>query len=391
MSDPWSRSAPHAVARPLDPPSVPEHPLVQRLGGVLRRVAFHVMHPELREPCVESRPAAAVRLYYEASDGWRAPLTYVAPAPGGAGEPVVLAHALGVGAEAFRYGASDTLAAALSRAGFAVYLLAHRGDRAASAPRQGLGFDFDDILERDVPAALARVREHAAFPRVHWVGHGLGGQLGLAWAGRTGSDELATVAALCAPAGFTRRPPRSEARRVAHAAAFLPSHWQLPSRALAWAATPWVADDHDVVGHVVPGSTDGPRLRGVLSHAVEDLPVGLLAQVGRWMRSGTWSDRTGMLDYAESLAGAACPLFVVSAGDDDLCDPADAELALARWGDADRRALALPEGWGHLDPVLARDATDQVHAPLVAWLVERRRRSWDRLGSHRRPPGLADL
>lgn len=364
---------------------------MQRLGGLLRRVAFHAMHPDLREPCVATRPPAAVRLYYSSSDGWRAPLGYLPPAPGGAGEPVILAHALGVGADAFRYGAGGTLAGALSRAGFAVYLLAHRGDRTATPPRPGVGFDFDDILERDVPAALARVREHAGFPRVHWVGHGLGGQLGLAWAGRCGDEDLGTVAALCAPAGFTRRPPRSEARRVAHAAAFLPSHWQLPSRALAWAATPWVANEHDVVGHVTPGATEGPRLRGVLTHAVEDLPVGLLAQVGRWMRSGAWTDRTGMLDYGESLAAARCPLFVVSAAEDAICDPADAQLALARWGAQDRRGLALPDGWGHLDPVLARDATEQVHAPLVEWLVQRRQESWDGSRRSRWPAGLAEL
>ena len=73
----------------------------------------------------------------------------------------------------------DTLAGALSDAGFSVYLLAHRGDADAIAPSPGATPWFDDVVGRDLPAAIERVVAHARYARALFVGHGLGGQAGL--------------------------------------------------------------------------------------------------------------------------------------------------------------------------------------------------------------------
>lgn len=331
-----------------------------------------MLHPQVREHCTEAaKPGPLSRLYYEARDGWRAPLYVLPAAPGGAGEPVILAHALGTRPDAFRYGAGATLATALSRAGFAVYLLGHRGDGDAIAPHGRAGFDFDDVLCMDLPAAVARVREHSGFERALWVGHGLGGQLGLALAARTGGEDVAAVVALCAPVTFDRRAVRTEVRRLARASALLPAHWHLPSRAVAWASVPWVQD----AAPLGAGRTDGPRIRGVLTDGVDDLPVGLLRQLHRWLERGAWTDRTGHVDYAEALADARGDLLVFVAEDDALCPPAAGRLAAERWG-GEATTRVLPSGWGHLDPVTAIDAVEQVHEPLVAWLAARRKAAW---------------
>ena len=298
-------------------------------------------------------------------------------APGSPGEPLILAHALGLHPDAFRLGGVGTLAHALSRAGFTVYLLAHRGDRDALPPDGARPFDFDAVLRRDVPAAVARVREHAGFPRVHWVGHGLGGQLGLAWASRTAGEHLASLVAVGAPTRFEPGAARSEIRRLTRAAELLPRGWSLPARALAWSAVPWVDAASDVLGQVQPGSAHAPRLRGVLTYATEDLPVGLLRQVSRWQRTGTWSDRTGLVDYAEALADARGPLLVVCGPDDRLCPPDAALWAAARWGGS-AESLLLPAGLGHLDALVGTDAAEHVHKPLVRWLSGVRRRAWRR-------------
>jgi oxygen-independent coproporphyrinogen-3 oxidase len=335
------------------------------------------MHPAAKERYVEApAPRPLTRLYYEADDGWRAPLLYLPPVPGGAGEPVVLAHALGFGADAFRYGTGSTLAGHLSDAGFAVYLLTHRGDRDAIAPDRR-GFTFDDVVEHDVPAALARVREHARYPRAHWVGHGLGGQLGLAWAARSAADGLASVVALCAAVRF--EVTRSEARRAVVVAGLLPAHWSLPARSLGPFVAPWIDEGRDLLEHVRPGTTSPDRLRGVLHHAVEDLPIGLVRQMSRWLSAGSLVDAHGLLDYPEALRDARVPLLVGVAGGDRVCAPACGSAALDTWG-GEGDLLVFPDTYGHLDPLLARDAEARVFGPVKAWLSERRRLAWERDG-----------
>ena len=141
--------------------------------------AWRVLHPDERAPFVETRrPPPLRRVYYAADDGWSAPLTVLPECPGGAGEPVVLAHALGLNCDAWRYGGSS-LAGYLQAAGFRVYLFNHRGDRDAIAPQRHSSFDVDDIIARDIPAALDAVRNDSGFSRPFWIGHGLGGQLGI--------------------------------------------------------------------------------------------------------------------------------------------------------------------------------------------------------------------
>jgi pimeloyl-ACP methyl ester carboxylesterase len=365
-----------ALAPPPPPlPPAPAPPLVRRLGGLARRAAWRVMHPAAREPYLpQPRPRPLDRLYFESIDGWRAPLLWAPPAPGGPGEPVVLAHALGLSPDAFRLDDRRGLVGCLTRAGFSVYLLCHRGDAAAIPPDGARPFDFDDILERDVPAALARVREHSGFVRAHWVGHGLGGQLGLAWAARGGPGALASVVSVGAPVVFAGADLRTEVRRAARVAALLPGQWRLPTSAVGWAVAPWIGDGAALDG-LGSAATAGPDARGLLCFGTGDLAAGIVAQVGRWLAAGSWTDRSGLLDYAESLRGASGPLLVVASPDDVVCPAAAALAALDAWGEGPRERVVVP-GYGHVDPLTAGDAQDRVAAPIVAFLDRHRRRAW---------------
>ena len=291
---------------------------------LVTKILWRVAHPRSREPFVEHpRPVALSRVYYTSRDGWRSPLFHLPAKPGGAGEPVVLAHALGVGPDAFRYGRGPTLASALQRAGFNVYLLTHRGDSESVGPRRGTssadGCGFDGIVRNDVPALLGRVREHSGFPAVHWVGHGLGGQLGLAWSGWSASEGLASVVAIGAPIRF--EPSRSTSVRLARAAALLPAHWGLPTQAATRALAPWVAAN---------GTSPPARVRGLLRYASEDVAAGLLDQVSRWMYEGRLVDSAGNFDYTIALSRATTPLLCVAVPGDVMAPLACATPAVRR-------------------------------------------------------------
>lgn len=347
--------------------------LAAPLADAALAASWRVLHPELRQRFLEARrPAPARRVHYTTSDGWQAPLFALPPCPGAPGEPVLLAHALGLAGDAYRYGARP-IARALCQAGFSVYLLTHRGDRDAVAPGEAARGDFDDIVARDLPAALDAVRADSGYPRALWVGHGFGGQLGLAHAGRTGGEGLAALVLVNAAVRFC--PPASEVRRVLAAARWLPRGWALPGR-LAGLLAPLVDDHGPALERFAGGRTPGPRVRGLLRFGAEDVPVGLLRQVEAWMRAGRLVDRSGTLDYAEACATARAPLMLVTAAGDDLCRPAQARALLETWGGEDVATLDLDEGWGHDDPLFAEAAPELVHAPIAAWLDARRRLAW---------------
>lgn len=371
--------APHDAPLPDDAlPARPPTPLGggrgRELGEVIARFALATVwssrHP-LEPFAAKAASPTAERYYFRAEDGWECPLYRRAPAPGATGEPVVLAHGLGTGARSFDFQEQGSLADALHAAGFDVYLFAHRGDRGTAPPPGASGFDFDDIAAQDVPGAIATARRVSGFERVLWVGHALGGQLLYAHLARGGRADLAAGVSLCAPVRFPR--PNSQVRLAALTARMLPPGWALPTRTVQRALCA-VADAE--LWAPLARDLDGPTGRGLLLHAGEDIPVGLVRQIARWVSSGSLCDRGDRLDYLAALEGMSFPLLGVAARGDTVCAPEQAKPAVDAMDPEQVRWLCLDERWGHLDPILGRQASTSVFPEIVGWLDRWRKRCW---------------
>lgn len=315
---------------PVRPAEPPRAELRRDLGAALVRTAlaaaWTARHP--REPYAhEPRPSEADRYYYRAEDGWESPLWRLPPRPGASGEPVLLAHGLGVGARSFDYNPETSLAVRLQQQGYDVYLLEHRGDRHSVAPAGSSSFDFDDIAAQDVPAALATVRRVSGFPRALWVGHALGGLLMYAHLARGGAAELAAGVALCAPVRFDT--PRSRARLAGLAAHLLPAGWSVPLRAVQRALSA-IADPAMLAS--VGQDLDGPTVRGQMLHSAEDVATGLVRQLATWVGGGAFCDRDDRLDYIAALRGLDFPMLCVAAEGDRICPPEAARPAAEALG-----------------------------------------------------------
>ena len=109
------------------------------------------------------------------TDGWELDLLRV-PAEGPARGAALLAHAMMVDRRSMDRPSGDGFASHLARAGWDVYLLDVRG-HGASGPRaeEGGSWTYDDIVQRDLPAAVAAVRERQEMGPVVVVGHSLCG------------------------------------------------------------------------------------------------------------------------------------------------------------------------------------------------------------------------
>ncbi|MEZ4316512.1 MAG: alpha/beta fold hydrolase [Myxococcota bacterium] len=348
----------------------PARALAASAVELTRRLTWRTLHPADRERFLEAPPPLPLsRLPYRTVDGWKAPLFNVEPAAHGAGEPVIVSHALGLGPDAYRYGDGTPLAQALAARGFNVFLLTHRGDREATGPSDG-PMDFDAIVERDVPAAVQAVRKHTGFDRVHWVGHGLGGQLGLVAAAR--GEALASVVAMGAPVRFNK--PATEIQQVAQLMRLLPDGWSIPANTLARLALPVLGAEDWF------GGAPGARVRGALNYASESVSLGLIDQLRCWISEGTLSSRRGVVDYTSTFRDANVPLLVVFATHSRMAGRTQTTPALATWGHAD--SLALPVPGRSMDLVLGARRERDVFGPIAGWLTERRRLAWKE-GFHR--------
>lgn len=221
-------------------------------------------------------------------------------APQGERRGVILCtHAMMARGAYFHRGPNDGFAGHLGRRGLEVYVLDWRGhgDSRPPSPR-GDDWSFDDYVDLDLPAALAAVCERSgvAVEEMTYLGHSLGGLVGLAAMG-TGRVPLPRRLALWATSVWLPGPGGSLWRRGVMAA------YGLSARALGYAP----------VRALRAGSDDEPR--------------GYVEQLTGWASSGRWTSRIGV-DYLAGLPSIECPAWPVVGAGDRLCRADDArELA----------------------------------------------------------------
>lgn len=374
----WGPTPAHAPRRPVSSSLVrpervwppPSRTLASEVWGRLPALLWRALHPLARERFVEApAPAPLPRLSVPTRDGWTLPVWVADAAPGASGEPVLLLAPLGASVHVFRYGLGDTLVDQLRLAGFAVYLVGHRIGADAEAPAGAAAPRFDDVVDEDLPAAVAAICVASGYPRVHVLGHGFGGQVALAWAARSGGDALASLAVISAPIRFPE-PPHGLGAVADQLVARLPSRWRVPVREVGrWRAA-----------RVEPGGA-GARRRGAMTHTREDVSPETLREVRGWMRHGALVDRDGAYEYASALARVRAPLWMAAGAGDSWCPPAWALPLRDAWRGGAVQVHTLPERFDHLDSILHPDATACVHTPLIAWMIRQRVRAWREGGS----------
>ena len=283
---------------------------------------------------------------------------------------------MGLNHHSLQFSRQSSIAWKLQEAGYAVFFFTQRGDHGAIPPHSPGAWDFDDIVRQDVPAAIEAVLERTDFQRVHWLGHGLGGQLLIGYLANEGDLLLASASLLCAPVRFET--PASRARALQLAMRLLPSQVEIPTRGLSRLTSPAFGVDSPWMEHLGNLKGDSSVARGLLLHGTENLGAGLLKQVALWTERGFLCDRAGQQDLASCLEGLDLPVFLLATEGDRTCPPEAAfALDLFLEGPVDR--LRLDAGWGHTDPLLAAEATEQVFPRILEWLQKHRRKSWAKI------------
>lgn len=349
------------------PGLVPAAPgLSWMVGEAALVLAYRMLQARTKAPyAIRAPEIAPTRVYYGSDDGWRAPIFHLPARPGTPGEPVALVHGLGGTHRDFALEPSRSLATALSDAGYAVYLVEHRGDRSALPPEDARPFSVDDLASRDLDAAFDAVLQHSGYPRLLAVGHGLGAQLLYLHLALCGDERIVALSTLCGAVRF--EVTASTLRAAGVIAALLPAGWTLPARRLSQLLSPFVAGGADV------GSpdTEGPVARARMRHASGDLHGGVLRQMARWTTQGHLTDATGRLDVVAALR--PLPSLVFEPDADPACPVGSSAPAAEALGAHFR---PLTGGWGHLDPLLGARAPEQVHAEMLAFFEAWRRRCW---------------
>jgi len=256
---------------------------------------------------------------------WQAWLT-----PGAPRAVVVIAH--GAGEHSGRY---VHVVDRLTREGYAVYALDHRGHGHSAGPRALIDRMDNAVTDLDTLALIARA-EHPGIP-VILLGHSMGGTVALRYA-MAHEDRLdalalsAPLAAIEAPA-----PVRIAAKLLSRLAPRLPM----------------IAVDASLVSRdraVVQDYNDDP----LVHHG--KLPVRTVVELA-----------TAVESFPAGVAGITVPTLIMYGTADGLCPPEGSVMVGERIGAADRTVKSYP---GLYHEILNEPEQEQVMDDLCRWLAD---------------------
>lgn len=307
-------------------------------------------------------------------DGWTLRAWHLPSAARRFEEPVILCPGLANNPRMFDISRPASLARAVAEAGFDCYLVELRavsGKRPRGSRRDA---SVDDHVHFDVPALTEAVLRRSGARRAFWVGHSLGGLVGIAAAQAPGlplaglvavgspfffRHGAATRALLKAGVGLTRAGP-------------LRADWAM---LLAAPLAGWFSVS--LADGMVNQKNVSPRVqRQAMASVFAPMWRSVLAQLSEWEANDTFRSKSGV-DWRAGLAAVQVPVLLVSGSADVLADPGSMEKALALVGASDKALLAFgkahghAEDYGHGDLLIGAAAATEVFPPVVEWLKAR--------------------
>jgi polyhydroxyalkanoate synthase len=322
------------------------------------------------------------RHFVRTDDGWTLALARLRPRAAGPaqGEPVVCFPGFACNGRLFDFDDTHSLAGHLANLGFDVWMIDPRGTGHSERPGlfgKGWGFGFQDYAHRDAPAALRHVVRTTGHPRVLWVGHSMGGLVGMHVALRPMGDHLAGVVALGSPADFSMH--------FEHLGRF--SAWILDrflrgwpvvrlgrlSTAIAPLAGWWRGWPESLFTQA--RNTKARSLRHFLVEVVDDVPRQLMDEFADQVVRGTGFDgRPAHLTH-QAMAAARVPVLALAGDHDRIAPPPSATAAAAQVACDDATGTVVGSEvvhFGHLDLVVGDAAPTDIYPRVADWLLARR-------------------
>ncbi|RLB51047.1 MAG: hypothetical protein DRI90_23250 [Deltaproteobacteria bacterium] len=261
------------------------------------------------------------------------------------------------------------LAPFLRDRGYNAFSVDFRGRGHSLPPPWSTGWTIDDLIQRDVPAAVAAICRRAGVEQVHAVGHSLGGMalFGALAIGSPGIDRVVTLGA----SATLDIPPTL--RRVVEGL----SHFSMiPIAALGekmgflarWIPHPlwrWCCNPHNV---------ELEPFRLFLTCGSGDIAVRKMLHLKRICDEGRLVSADGTVDYSSRMGMIRNPIHLFGATADTFVAPrlidhtatllASAPTELTWCG----QAQGCEHDYGHLDLVLGKNAEQEVFAKIVDFL-----------------------
>ncbi len=311
------------------------------------------------------------------ADGWNIHLHRYPPRDDGPGQPLLFVHGMGANRYNFDLNERLSLARAVSAAGFDAWVVELRGRGLSPVPAgKKAEWNFEDFLHQDLRAAVDLVRKITGQP-MHWVGHSMGGMLGVAFSEVFGEQDLRSLILFATPLMFGKKQFMIKAWGiVAQVHRLLPT---MDQEKWGRMMLPLMSRSSKALDFFMrylanPDNIDDSTVPEIFKKLVANESSSIILQFSDWVRSGEFRSADKSFSYSEALQRVRVPCFFVCGSNDRMAPPQYTSKLIDELGSETVRmmVLSMENGfsidYGHGDLIIGKYAPMEVYPLVIDWL-----------------------
>lgn len=292
---------------------------------------------------------------------------------GTSGSAVLLLHGLTSNRVSFDLDERHSLARELSK-DFRVYILELRGHGQSQMPRPRR-WAVDAYIEQDVPAVLDKIRA-LGNPKIHAVGHSMGGIILLSYLARLAEQgqapKLTSLTTLGSSLFYRGTGSLHQKLLVLKpVGSWLP---YLPMGKIKRLISPWIGrGENPIEGfYYNPLNMTRATKQKLFREGFEGVPPEALLQLATLFEEGGFTSWPHGRPYGPGLRRNKTPIHAVFGTLDKQCPPLAAESLRAAIDESVFYETVI-EGYGHFDLLLGERAADETFPRIRQWILDRDR------------------
>jgi len=293
--------------------------------------------------------------------------------------PVLLVHGLASNRHNLDFPLREkSLAKYLWKKGWDTWIIELRGAGVSTKPRawewHSKRWNYDHYVRNDLPTAVAFILKETRKPRLHWIGHSMGGFLAFSYLKTQSGRALKSVVAAGSPLTIEINP--GYFKWTSYLNGLLKLIPLLPYRTLGKLLSiygKWIYES-ELATLFVKENMDLKTIEVGAQVAIDDVSADVFLQVHKWFREKNLRSMDGNTSYNVEPKKFKTPLLMITGSKDPFTSsPAVREVfdQLAcrkkKWVTFGRTQGHRSE-YGHLDLIVGKNAPSEVFPLISNWL-----------------------
>ncbi len=325
--------------------------------------------------------------WFWTNDGWRIGMSRYRPrGPALRNYPVLLVHGFQAHRSDLDFDEQLSLARYLANRGFDCWSLDLRGRGLSRRPRKILAprddWALEDLVANDCSGAIQTILQRTGKPRLHWVGHSLGGQLSYVYLAQAGNENhVASCVTLGSAPNFDNRGGADDPfglfmRRVR------PLAYPVGRLSIAWLSAlfaPAISNRIQIppMSYLAEfANMSSLSLRRVVTQMIVDEPATISRQFLNWYYQGGFRGIDGAVDHFARMERITTPMMFMVGAKDRVILPSNVEAGYHRVASKQKALVVCGKtngfmtDYGHGDMTLASSSPTEIYPRINGWFVQ---------------------